>query len=161
MKSGILVFLTALALVVLTPLAAAANDFTFKYGKSMADAPRMSKVFGLGVNGFLNGRFAYSVQADMLNTPSNPHKIAYVIGPSIGPEVWAGGVFARAVWGPALLTHRDADLGGNFQFNQDFTVGLRDSMSSIGLGYKHISSAGFYKPNRGKDYMYLVLGFRF
>jgi hypothetical protein len=45
-------------------------------------------------------------------------------------------------------------LGGPFQFNHDFLLGVRgDNGALIGLDLKHMSSAGIEKPNVGRDFL--------
>lgn len=63
-----------------------------------------------------------------------------------------GPTFARVMTGPALITTPDVYLGGAFQFTEDFFLGLRgDNRNTVGLLYKHISSAGIEQPNVGRD----------
>lgn len=63
-----------------------------------------------------------------------------------------GEVFARVMTGPALITNPDWYLGGPFAFTEDFYLGLRGrNGNSVGLLYKHISNAGIYNRNVGRD----------
>lgn len=51
-----------------------------------------------------------------------------------------------------FLTRKDGYLGGPFQFSEDIGFGYRSEDDiRFGINYKHISSAGIYRPNRGKD----------
>jgi hypothetical protein len=77
-----------------------------------------------------------------------------------GLEATPGYFVLRSLWGVAGITTTDTELGGHFQFNQDLLVGVKDSRGVIfGLDYKHMSSAGFERPNRGRDLMMLHLEF--
>ncbi len=63
-------------------------------------------------------------------------------------------VIARVVTGPALISSPDEYLGGIFQFSEDFFMGIRgNSESTVGIKYKHFSSAGLEQPNVGRDFM--------
>jgi hypothetical protein len=74
---------------------------------------------------------------------------------SLGVHVNAKYAFAQALVGPSIISDTDSNLGGHFQFNNDFAIGLRDpeTKATIGLSYKHLSSAGIYKPNKGRDFI--------
>lgn len=73
---------------------------------------------------------------------------AYQVGVEAGDSIKA-----RVMFGPALISSPDAYLGGVFQFSEDFFIGLSGSNgNTIGLMYKHFSSAGLEKPNEGRDY---------
>jgi hypothetical protein len=61
---------------------------------------------------------------------------------------------ARVMAGPALITTPDSYLGGAFQFTEDFFIGIRgNSRNTVGIKYKHFSSAGLEQPNVGRDYL--------
>ena len=59
--------------------------------------------------------------------------------------------------GLAAITNPDGYLGGSFpEFNEEIYVGLRDRHGNgIGVKYDHISSAGIYQPNIGRDFIML------
>lgn len=78
----------------------------------------------------------------------------------IGLEVTPGVFVLRSMHGLAYITNPDAYLGGSFpQFNHDIYLGVRDDRDrAIGLKYKHISSAGIFSPNMGRDFMMVELG---
>jgi hypothetical protein len=77
---------------------------------------------------------------------------------SLGVHVNAAGTYCQALWGVGGITNVDSYLGGNFQFNQDLSVGFRDNNGAmIGVNYKHISSAGLYMPNVGRDFLMIKM----
>lgn len=133
----------------------------FKYGKQASSSNRSAKVFGLGAQEHIDSGIIAATELDLLNTPSNTSTDSFVFGTGLGLRVDNKSSFATAVWGPAYLSQKDSDLGGHFQFMQDLTLGLEDDYNTIGVGYKHISSAGIEKPNRGKDFIYFRLGVKF
>jgi hypothetical protein len=79
----------------------------------------------------------------------------------IGFEVVTGtGTYASVYSGPTAITATDAYLGGHFQFQEDVHLGIQDQQSnSIGVMYKHFSSAGIYTPNIGRDFMGVEIKF--
>lgn len=56
----------------------------------------------------------------------------------------------------------DSYLGGHFpQFNEDLYFGVRDRHGNgIGVKYEHISSAGIFQPNEGRDFVILEVSQR-
>lgn len=76
-------------------------------------------------------------------------------GASLGVNVNAEIFFAQALVGPSLISHTDSNLGGHFQFNNDIALGFRDpdTKATVGLSYKHVSSAGLASPNKGRDFI--------
>lgn len=55
--------------------------------------------------------------------------------------------------GPAYLQNPDQILGGHFQFSLEGGIELKDENFSIGLCWKHLSSAGIEMPNNGRDFI--------
>lgn len=86
-----------------------------------------------------------------------------LLGYSLGVHANAGAFFAQALVGPSLISSPDSNLGGAFQFNNDIGFGIRDEKTggSIGLAYKHVSSAGIYSPNKGRDFIMFRVGVPF
>lgn len=79
----------------------------------------------------------------------------------IGWEV-DGPLIARIMTGPAMMTTPDVYLGGRFEFKEDLYLGEEDKAGRmIGVKYNHLSSAGIYTPNIGRDFMGLEIGMRF
>lgn len=72
---------------------------------------------------------------------------------SVGLEPMAGPIYLHFFQGVGLISTPDSLLGGRFQFFEDVGIGFRDQEKDIAVGfhYKHISSAGIYKPNKGRD----------
>lgn len=70
-------------------------------------------------------------------------------------------VYFKAFIGPALITAVDSQLGGVLQFRSDAGVGFQDDESFVGLALSHISSAGLWAPNKGRDSLQLELGIHF
>lgn len=72
------------------------------------------------------------------------------------------GIYAQALFGPALISTTDAYLGGHLQFNTEAALALKgENGISIGLVYKHLSSAGIFNPNIGRDFLLFRVGVPF
>lgn len=153
----LLVLLASLLLSVPTYAA----DFTFKYGISAPKELRASsKVFAINGVTRLNRYFIFQGEVGAINTPSLNPVLAGLGSTSFGIQPEIGPLFFRGVWGPCVYTRKDDVLGGHFQFNHDLSVGITDGLTSVQLGYKHISSAGLSEPNKGHDFFWLGLGVR-
>lgn len=78
---------------------------------------------------------------------------------SLGLDVKTGGVYIEAFGGLALISNPDSLLGGTFpQFTESLNIGLYDNRDvKIGFGYRHISSAGIFSPNMGRDFITINL----
>lgn len=55
--------------------------------------------------------------------------------------------------GPAYLGNPDAVLGGHFQFNTEFGLGLSNKDVAIKLAWMHLSSGPIYPINLGRDFI--------
>lgn len=81
---------------------------------------------------------------------------SWFVSASGGVNVDLNRAYVQWLVGPAYISHTDAYLGGNFQFNNDLGIGVKDENNySIGLNFKHMSSAGIYQPNKGRDFLLL------
>lgn len=69
--------------------------------------------------------------------------------------------YVKAFWGVAALSATDTQLGGHSQFMMDLGLGFQDELRFVGIGIKHISSAGIWKPNHGRDFIMAELGVYF
>lgn len=69
---------------------------------------------------------------------------------SVGPSM-------HLALGPGYLHNPDSFLGGHFQFSLEGGFALVDKNFGIGMVWKHLSSAGFNMPNRGRDFIVLQL----
>lgn len=83
-------------------------------------------------------------------------------GPSLGISIVESYYYAKVFSGIIGLANVDSRLGGHFQFNHDLELGLKDTRNiGIGCVYKHMSSAGIYTPNLGRDWFMLKLSLPF
>ena len=135
-----------------------AADTVIKYGANVAkdDEPLGStKAFFVAEQEHWFGPFTrqYEFGGWFDNSGVSGRRNSALIGASLGVNVNAGYLYGQALFGPALISRTDSNLGGHLQFNTDVAVGLRDPKSgnTIGLAYKHVSSAGLASPNKGRD----------
>jgi Lipid A 3-O-deacylase (PagL) len=130
-----------------------------KYGIGVSNTAQYgnaaSKTFSLGYNEQWWGPLIHQYELGLFTDSSGHGREASAYGfYSVGIEVNADPLVLRSLWGAGLISSPDALLGGRFQFTQDLLLGIRGKNGNlIGLDYKHISSAGIYKPNKGRDYL--------
>lgn len=119
-----------------------------------------TKVLGMGFRDDLFLGLHYQLEAGYFNDiVGGGRKSSGWAGLSVGVQVKAYPLTLRSMVGPAYLTTIDSYLGGHYQFNHDFFVGIHDkSGKSIGASYKHLSSAGIYQPNVGRDFVVIQVG---
>lgn len=149
------------AILILTYSTPAPAEDYLLYGLGIANSAKYeqveTKVIGIGyrdqtILGLTQqvelGHFSDSTQLD-------GRLSSWWAGYSLGIEVQSPtGLVLRLMIGPSLISTPDAYLGGYFQFNNDAFAGLRDeSGKSIGVSYKHLSSAGLESPNVGRDFL--------
>lgn len=165
LKSWLVVVGWVVALSCLFSLTAKADDYSFKYGMGFYNGEKTGsiKIFSLREEDHEFGPIYSGREAGLWvdNIGDGRRGAAfgkYQLGVKPGPDV---GLYAKAFWGVQLQSSTDTQLGGVAQFSQDAGVGIRDASSSVEVGYSHVSSAGIFHPNRGRDFITLSLGVRF
>lgn len=84
------------------------------------------------------------------------------ISPSIGVATPTYPLYLKVFLGPALITQEDSRLTSILQFNHDIELGLRGETGvSVGINYKHLSNAGLWGANLGRDAFLLKLNFSY
>ncbi len=143
-----------------------AGDYAFKYGMGLNDQkPTGSiKLFSLREESYEVGPI-YSAKevglwVDRISSDRNGACFGkYQMG--VKPGARNRGIYAKAFWGVELQSSTDSQLGGIIQFSQDAGLGIKDQDSFLEAGYTHISSAGIWSPNIGRDFITLSLGVSF
>lgn len=135
-----------------------ADEFIIKYGPGYLHSNN-AELTSLGYQNKLHNAIYQKIEGgawvDNASGMSNSLYISY----SLGLRVDSGKAFAEWFFGPTLISSPDNNLGGTFQFNHDLFFGLRDKQGySVGLGIKHISSAGIEIPNLGRDFILIRIG---
>ena len=151
------------------------------YATARADEGSVSFKYGLGI---IDGAPTTRVKAFGLRLEDRPSEI-YPLGLAAEAGLWtdvgkaegrassAYGAFqmgirpasehfyVKAYIGPAFITHRDSQLGGFFpQFMETLGLGFQDRDAFVGVSVDHISSAGIWSPNKGRDMLRLEAGLR-
>lgn len=154
----------ALGLVFLSASVMAEDTTIIKYGIGVADSGKESlaetKYLGVGqqlplFSDFLVTQWEVGAFADNAGHSRKSSAFAFY---GLGVHVNAGSVYAQSVFNLGLISTPDAYLGGPFQASEDMGVGLQSkSGASMGLHYKHISSAGIERPNNGRDFLLIQL----
>lgn len=131
----------------------------FKYGVGILD-PEIEhwnniKLFELGYQDDLVSVLDYQMSAGVWvdQVPYLGRKSSGYLSWSPGISVTGDWYYLKGFWGVAILSHKDEILGGHFQFKNDLEVGLKDKRGvKIGGCYTHVSSAGIFSPNIGRDF---------
>lgn len=122
----------------------------FNSGKSSLSE---TKLINFGYRNELGFGFSYQFEgggwADRVGQGrSSSGYVATQLGVQAGDSL-----ISRLMIGPAIITSPDDYLGGYFQFTEDFFVGITGkSGNTVGVKYKHFSSAGIEMPNVGRDF---------
>lgn len=143
---------------------AKADDYAFKYGMGLEDKSPTGniKLFSLRQEALWFYAFHYATEGGLWVDNLGNGRASGAFGKAqMGVKPGAEtGVYAKAFWGVQLQSSTDTQLGGYAQFTQDAGIGIRDRVSSVELGYTHVSSAGIFSPNLGRDFITLSLGIR-
>lgn len=147
-----------LILLLLTTVYSHAGDLSVKYGLGASQsvkAKSSEKIFMVAWENKLNDHtLHYSVNAGMYFDSARQVNAGYGfigIGPRISPFSW---MWVENMLGAGFITRRDDLLGGPFQFSIDFGAGFLEPSTDVRIGvfFKHISSAGIYQPNHGRNF---------
>jgi hypothetical protein len=138
-----------------------ADDYSFRYGLGVIGKPTTQiKVFGLRHESNIAYALYDATEIGFYNDTGEAegrHSAGFA-SYQLGVKPGTDNVYFSAFWGFAGITHTDSQLGGLAQFTSDFAFGFRDRISFVQLGLKHISSAGIWKPNHGRDFILLSMG---
>ena len=146
-------------LLLLASSQAHAGDFFYKYGVGIFRSADYgfgeTKFASLGLQGNVSGPMIWQLEGGGFFDNAGPGsgRGSSAFGNfSMGLEARPGYFFIQSLWGVGGITHPDAMLGGPFEFNQDLIIGVKDFWGvGFALDYKHMSSAGIYNPNVGRD----------
>lgn len=132
-----------------------AGEGTFlKYSVSATDKISSQKGLSFGYQSeflFLDTKWETGFWSDQSDRPgAKSSAFGYY---SVGVEPTYQGLYVNFFQGVGAITHPDSVLGGPFQFFEDFGFGIKDRKRKTALGfqYRHVSSAGIFRPNKGRD----------
>jgi hypothetical protein len=143
------------------------DDYSFKYGMGLINGERTGTIKAFSVR--QESHFIYALHTARegglwTDTGSAQGRRGAVFGKGqlgVKPGWDSVGLYGKAFWGVQLQSSTDSQLGGLAQFSQDAGIGIRDETSFVGINYTHVSSAGIFKPNKGRDFLGLELGIIF
>ena len=132
----------------------------FKFGSGLDGAFGSSKLGAFGYQEEIFGPLHSQIEGGMFTRDGGYALFgAYSIGISV---LTSGGIYAKVFTGPALLSGTDSRLSSLLEFNNDLELGLRDlSGVELGLVYKHMSNAGLWEPNPGRNWLMLKVSIPF
>ena len=152
-----------LLFLLLISISAKADEVFMGYGMGVFNSTD-TKILNIGYRQDLYGGFYWSYKggfwADTSGDPTKSSSLFASTGP--GFLIDLNPVEIRNGIGLSAISNPDSMLGGAFpQFQEDLSVTLRDIHGNgIGVQYSHVSSAGIYNPNIGRDFVIIELSQR-
>lgn len=155
--------LLKVSMVAYLPSAAAEELISYGLGifHSAENWPTETKVFRLAHRQEIDTMTYYMIEWGLwVDTAGNGRLSSTYVAGSIGVRVDLKPFFIANSLGLGAVAIPDAYLGGAFpQFTEELTIGVQGSnRTTIGLSYKHFSSAGIVSPNMGRDFVLLTIG---
>lgn len=129
----------------------------WKFGLGIDSPSTSTKIIATGYQGPLWHVLDYQLEVGMFNDNNQSQGLIGFMGASVGVSVVThSGFYSKLFAGPALITQTDSRLSSILEFNEDLELGLiNDSGVSIGADLKHMSNAGLWPPNIGRDFLLL------
>lgn len=152
--SGVLVTISAILLFLLSTITAHCDETFFSYGAGVFKSVD-TKMLNMGYR--TDSFFGFNWQIKVGGWISPESNVYLSSGPQFLVDV--GPIELRNGLSLCAIGNSDRFLGGRFpQFNSELYLGLRDKNGNgIGIQVEHISSAGIFNPNLGKDFIMLQL----
>jgi hypothetical protein len=159
-------FVITVLIVVLSRASCADDDISFKLGLGIVDGKPSSEIKYVGIRDEwkLSDKLWQAVEGGVWSDTNrsgdkNNRRLPGINSSwQLGVKPQSEHLYVGAFSGVGMILPTDALLGGAFQFVHDVTVGFKDKNSFVGIGYKHISSAGLSRPNRGRDFVLFSMG---
>jgi hypothetical protein len=147
---------------------ASADEAFINYGVGILESAKSSfsetKMIDVGYRSFIwDGLYWQNKAGVWIDNSGDPNRSSSGYASSgIGLEVDLKPIELRTGSGLAFITSPDHYLGGIFpQFDTDFYAGVRDRFGDgIGIKYDHISSAGIFSYNQGRDFVTFEISYK-
>lgn len=159
-------FIITVLLVVLSRTSCADDNISFKLGLGLLNGKPSSEIKAGSIRD--EWRLSQSLwqaveggvwsDTNRSGDPNNRRLPAVHVEYQIGVRPSSEHFFVGAFSGVMLMLPPDAVLGGAGQFVHDLMVGFKDDRAFVGVGYRHISSAGIFRPNKGRDFILFSMG---
>lgn len=156
--------LLKVSLVIYLP-SAAADENLLSYGlgvfHSAENWPTETKFIRVAHRGDFDHISYWQAEGGLwVDTAGNGRYSSSFLAASVGLKIDLSPIYFSNSFGLAAIAVPDTYLGGVFpQFTEEFTIGVKGTNNtSLGLSYKHFSSAGIISPNMGRDFLILSLG---
>lgn len=121
---------------------------------SIVDSKYFGAGYGLDLTKHAVMRYDLGVWFDKGKGARDSGVMSLALGVRIKPWIFD----VRFYSGAALMANTDAYLGGHLQFLQCLRVAVHQDKYLIGAEATHYSSGDLFKPNRGRNYITLVVG---
>lgn len=150
--------------ILLFSLNSFADEVTMRFGvepvkkqNSFSDVKHLSIGLEADLKENVYYKFDLGYWADKRKGAENSFYFAPALGLTISPWIFKAKVYA----GVAAISETDTYLGGHFQFYEGVYLGIFEGKASIGLDLFHLSSAGLYSPNIGRNFFTLTAVYSF
>lgn len=156
MKTWNSIFWLTLLFAVIPWKALADDAVTLRMGADFTHYKNETAIYSLGSESFDRDGFGCKLEGGFW-TAIDPSHRASPFGSVLGGKRFGdyNGFNLTGFFGVVVLGHTDGALGGNAAFTEEAVLGYK----TVSLGYKHISNAGLFPPNHGRDYISLTLAF--
>ena len=155
--------LTLSLLTIISTVAHAQKTLNLKYGVGVMQSVN-SQIVSLAFQSQIKDSYAQQVECGAYLDPQEEkgQRSSGFCSYSLGLRVILDHVYMESMHGVGGISHPDRLLGGHFQFFHNLGLGIKDKAgNSLGLVFKHISSAGIEKPNVGRNFTAAKLSFAF
>lgn len=137
----------------------ATSNLNLKYGLGFLQSSN-SQVVTLGYQTNFYQSFSSNVECGGWLDQNKGHNPSVTCAAQLGLRVILTSFYAESLHGVGFINHPDGLLGSKFEFFHDVGFGIRDSANnSLGLDFKHTSNAGLSKPNIGRNFIAVKVGF--
>ena len=136
-------------------LAHGADQIAFKTGVGTTTDTK-SAVYSIGFENKIQGDSFYKLDFGAWTDNEATHQSAPFFSPVVGYHLGdADGFSFNPVFGILIMGYPDSVLGSPFNFTEELAIGYKH----VSIGWKHISNGGTASPNKGRDYLFLNIGF--
>lgn len=124
-----------------------------KYGVGVDNPNLGAKLMSFGYQAPLLLLMDYQLEGGVYNDTNQSQGPIGFGNADFGFSAMGDNVYAKAFFGPAFVTSTDSRLSSIFEFNHDFELGIIDHRGvSVGMAFKHMSNAGIWGSNLGRDF---------
>lgn len=151
-------FLILAAVLALLPLRSLADTTTtVRSGVDLTHYKNQTSIYSIGVQDLNRDGFGWKLEAGAWTDSGQDRKGSFFTS-AMGAKRFGDldGFNLTGLFGIIVASNADGALGSPLAFTEEAILGYR----AVGIGYKHISNAGLWVPNHGRDYLSVTVSFR-